>query len=411
MDFHQEPNGPVMSEPYNRLKIALVTETFLPEINGVAMTLGKLVDGLLTRGHWVQLVRPKQDSKDGDSRGGALEQIVCNGLPIPGYGGLKFGLPCPYRLMRTWSKTRPDLVHVATEGPLGWSAIYAARKLAIPLSSSFHTNFDQYTQHYGIGWLRSPVQAYLRHTHNACAATLAPTQALANDLQRRGFKNVGLMARGISSDLFNPLHRSPSLRAAWGVGEKDILISYVGRLASEKNLEAVLRAFDTIERQVDGARLLLVGDGPLRESMAKRCPRAILPGMLRGEQLSKAYASSDLFLFASLSETYGNVVPEALASGVAVVAYAQGAAAELIRDGINGALIEPGNESAFILWALELAANRDRLADLRGNASASVAHLDWNQVQDRFINTLRDVIIRQQSQATRSAPIMTSSVQ
>jgi glycosyltransferase involved in cell wall biosynthesis len=400
-----------MSVPRNRLSIAMVTETFLPEINGVAMTLGKLVDGLLTRGHRVQLVRPKQNAKDSDSREGALEQIVCTGLPIPGYGGLKFGLPFPWRLMRAWKQTRPDLVHVATEGPLGWSAISVARKLGIPLSSSFHTNFDQYTQHYGIGWLRAPVRAYLRYTHNACGATLAPTQALANDLARRGFKHVGLMARGISSDQFNPRHRSASLRAAWGVGEKDILVSYVGRLASEKNLDAALRAFESIEGKVNGARLLLVGDGPLRESLARRCPGAIFPGMLRGEQLSKAYASSDLFLFASLSETYGNVVPEALASGVAVVAYAQGAAAELIQDGVNGVRIEVGNESAFILRALELAADRDRLTKLCGQASASVAHLDWNQVQDTFIDTLREVIARKLSQATPGDALMAPSVQ
>lgn len=150
-----------------RLRVALVTETWSPEVNGVAMTLKRMVDGLIARGHSVQLVRPRQTPADTAMSTGGLQEVLSRGLRLPRYDGLKLGLPARSRLVREWSRQRPDLVHVATEGPLGWTAVTAANKLRLPVTSDFHTNFDHYSTHYGVGWLRQPVAAYLRRFHNA----------------------------------------------------------------------------------------------------------------------------------------------------------------------------------------------------------------------------------------------------
>lgn len=383
------------------LRVALVTETFLPEVNGVAMTLGRIVDGLLKRGHSVQLVRPRQTGSDTPRQDEGWDEVLARGVPIPRYGGLKFGLLSSRRLTQLWRLRRPDIVHVATEGPLGWSAIAAARKLNLPISSSFHTNFHNYSQHYGLGLLRTPIAAYLRFLHNRTHKTLVPTQAMAEELTRRGYLNVGLLSRGVMTTLFNPLRRSDTLRAKWGAKDDDLLVTYVGRLAKEKNVDLVIASFVAIQSRVPGAKLLFVGDGPMRCLLEERCPEAIFAGMRGGDDLAAHYASADLFLFPSLSETFGNVVPEALASGLAVVAYAQAAAAEVIRDGVNGRTVHPGDEAAFVEASVSVACNPAELTRLRNVASASVAHLDWDAVHEGFVQTLREVVAAREVALTR----------
>ena len=164
------------------LSIAFVTETFPPEVNGVAMTVGRLVGGLPARDHQVSVVRPRQGRGDA----GSEHELALPGLPLPGYPGLKFGLPAGRRLVRQWRQQRPDIVHVVTEGPLGWSAVSVARKMGIPVTSGFHTNFDRYSVHYGLGWMRPAVAAYLRTLHRRTLATMVPTAALAAELAGEG---------------------------------------------------------------------------------------------------------------------------------------------------------------------------------------------------------------------------------
>ncbi|MCX7174573.1 MAG: glycosyltransferase family 1 protein [Proteobacteria bacterium] len=377
------------------LRISLVTETYPPEINGVAMTLGRMVDGLQRRGHQLQLLRPRQsrDEIAGESRSGAgMDEVLLRGLPIPGYPGLKFGLPAKTRLTRLWRSVRPDLVHVVTEGPLGWSAIAAARKLKLPVTSDFHTNFHSYCRHYGFSWLKSPMSAYLRKLHNRSHATLVLTHALARELAGEGYRNLAVVSRGVDTDLFNPRRRSDALRSSWGVEADDLVVIYVGRLAPEKNLPVVLDAFAAIRAARPDAKLLFVGDGPMRGKLQASCPAAIFAGMRTGSDLAAHYASADLFLFASLTETFGNVTSEALASGVGVVAYDCAGAADLIVDGDNGRTVAPGDAGAFMSTALTLARNRDELRRLRSRSAASVAHLDWELIHDNFARTLAKVV-------------------
>ena len=381
---------PANARQLSLLHMALVTETYPPEINGVAMTLGRLADSLRARGHRVDLVRPRQRIED-DAMASAHDMLV-RGLPIPGYPQLRFGLPARNALEQRWKTQRPDIVHIATQGPLGWSARAAARKLGLPVSSSFHTNFDAYSRHYGVGLLKKPIARVLRNFHNGTDATLVPTKSLAQALVGEGYRNVSVSSRGIDTVLFNPQRRSSTLRTAWGVRADDLVVAYVGRIAPEKNMGLVFDAFAEILRARHDARLLLVGDGPQLTALKARHSQHIFAGMRRGEELAAHYASADMFLFPSLTETFGNVTVEALASGLAVVGYDYAATAELIEDGHNGMLAARDDANAFINSAVTLATDRSLLMRMRMRAHASVAHLDWMQVSDLFAARLRNLI-------------------
>jgi glycosyltransferase involved in cell wall biosynthesis len=370
------------------LRIALVTETYPPEINGVAMTLGRMVEGLMARGHRVQLIRPRQAPLEQAASGADFEEVLARGLQIPRYEGLRFGLPARTALVRLWSRQRPDLVHVATEGPLGWSAVSAACKLRLPVTSDFHTNFDHYSGHYGIGWLRQPVAAYLRRFHNRTVRTFVPTEPMAASLREQGYQRVEVIARGVDTQLFSPARRSEALRASWGLGPNDLAVVSVGRVAPEKNLPLTLQAFEAIRQERPAARLVMVGDGPLRAHLEQRHPENIYAGMRSGEDLAAHYASADLFLFPSLTETYGNVTLEAMASGLGVVAYDCAAASEVITSGVDGRTVRPGDEAGFIAGAVELARDDGLRRRLAETARARAENLAWDRIHDRFAAAL-----------------------
>lgn len=384
MDAQRIPGGARES-----LRIALVTETYLPEVNGVALTLARLVDGLRGRGHDVQVVRPRQGRLDRARQAPELSETLTAGLPIPGYPGLRLGLPCRRTLQRLWAANPPDIVHVATEGPLGMAAVAAASALGLPVSSGFHTNFHAYSSHYRLGWLRGVVTRHLRRFHNRTGLTLAPTEEVARQLTNDGYRNVTVLSRGVDTDLFNPRRRSPALRLSWSADERALVVAYVGRLAPEKNLSLVTATFDAISARHRDARLVFVGGGPLFDSLNKQPhPRWVFAGIRHGEDLATHYASADLFLFPSLTETFGNVVPEALASGLAVVAFDCAAAGDLIDDGVNGRVVGVGDGRTFRDTTLALADNRTMLAELKARSSTSVSHLGWDRIHDRFASLL-----------------------
>lgn len=387
-----------------RLRIALVTETYPPEVNGVAMTLKRMVEGLIARGHRVQLIRPKQGDADGPRSSHEFEELLARGWKVPRYEGLRFGLPAKSALVRSWSRQRPDLVHVATEGPLGWTAISAALKLKLPVTSDFHTNFDHYSRHYGIGWLRQPVSAYLRSFHNRTARTFVPTAALADELAAQGYRNLEVVARGVDTSLFSPCRRSASLRAAWGVSSDGLVVMHVGRLAPEKNLQLVVRAFRALRRAVPDACLVFVGDGPMRESLAGEVPEAVFAGVRTGEDLAAHYASGDVFLFPSLTETFGNVTLEAMASGLCAVCYRYAAAAEVIEQGRNGLVVPRDDEAAFVEAACRAARDASLRAGLAYEARETAERLDWEDVNDRFATALVAVWAAASGQRANAIP-------
>ncbi len=382
---------PIDAVPAHRrsLRVAMVTETYPPQINGVAMTVARLVQGLLERGHDLQLIRPRHFRGEAAAAtvvqraagpAVAFEALLMKGLPIPRYPQLTMGLPARRALVRHWTLRRPDVVHIATEGPLGWSALQAALQLKLPVTSDFRTNFHAYSQHYGIGWLKRPILAYLRKFHNQTACTMVPTDALRRELLADGFREVQVVARGVDTQAFRPGARSEALRAQWGARSSTKVVACVGRLASEKNLGLLLNAFEAMQQQRPDIKLLFVGDGPLREALQLRCPQAVFAGNRRGEDLAAHYASADCFVFPSVTETYGNVTPEAMASGLPVVAFGYAAAGRLIRDGHNGLLAPTHDAAAFIAQAVRLATDDALLRRLGMAARETALAQQWDAV-------------------------------
>ena len=241
--------------------------------------------------------------------------------------------------------------------------------------TGFHTRFDQYASHYGIGVAERGVAAYLRRFHNRATGTLIPTRELKEDLEGKGYQNVMLLPRAVDTDHFNPARRSEALRREWGLDEDDLAVLYVGRLAAEKNLDLAIRAFENIKARRPRARFVLVGDGPAREPLARQYPDFVFTGLKLGKDLAAHYASGDLFVFPSLTETFGNVVLESLASGVPVLAYRYAAAADYIRNGYNGFVAPCGDEEGFVQNAAMLAELARELPDLHTQARQCVEHL------------------------------------
>jgi glycosyltransferase involved in cell wall biosynthesis len=377
------------------LRVAVVTETYPPEVNGVAMTIRRMVAGLQQRQHQVQLIRPRQGRHDNAASEPNFEEVLQRGIAIPRYDSLKVGLPAKQALLRLWSAKRPDIVHIVTEGPLGWSALAAAVKLRIPCSSDFHTNFHSYSKHYGIGWLKKPIAAYLRRFHNRASCTLVPTTSMREDLEQHGYLNLRVVARGVDTRLFHPGKRSAALRRQWGVTPRQPVAMYVGRLAPEKNLPVVSQAFSAMKSACPEARLVLVGDGPGRASLQAGNPDFIFAGMRTGDDLAAHYASGDIFLFPSTTETFGNVTVEAMASGLAVIAYDYAAAAEHIRHGRNGLVADFDNRSEFINLAANLVNDPRRVDEFGFRARATAERIDWEYVHDEFEAALLDVIAAQ----------------
>lgn len=376
-------------------RIAVVTETYPPEVNGVAMSIARIVDGLQRRSHELQLVRPRQRHVEPElpPRSARLQELLTAGWPIPRYPNLRMGAPSKRALVQLWSLQRPDVVHIATEGPLGWSALQAARHLKLPVSSDFRTNFHAYGQHYRIGWLAKPILAYLRKFHNRAQCTMVPTEALRAQLAATGFERVTVVSRGVDTRLFDPQRRNAALRRAWGAGEDDLVLAYVGRLAAEKNLGAVLAAHDALRESMgDAVKLLFVGDGPQRAELAARCPQAVFAGQRSGEDLATHYASADLFLFPSLTETFGNVTIEAMASGLPVVAFDCAAAAQCIQSGRNGLLAHDESLPAFVRATLQLAADPERRRAMGAAAREAARRHDWDGVVARFEAVLAQTI-------------------
>jgi glycosyltransferase involved in cell wall biosynthesis len=370
-------------ESAHRQRIAIVTETYPPEVNGVALTMGHLVAGLRGAGHTVSLVRPRQSCIDdwGNHTDG---MILVRGLPLPGYKSLQLGLPAKRLLRRRWTENRPDVVYVATQGPLGWSAVNAARDLRIPVFSGFHTNYHTYSKHYRIGWLHQLVLNYLCSFHNRTESTFVPSAELRERLLKLGFRNVTVLGRGVDSQLFHPSRRQKELRQRWGLSQNDLALLYVGRLAPEKNLSLAIEAYRAVKKIRPTARFILVGNGPTSAALQCAHPDLVFCGLQTGVRLAEHYASADMFLFPSETETFGNVTLEAMASGLAVVAYNYAAARLHIVSGHTGLLAPYGDAQAFIDSTLALAQTRDLVRTIGRAARSYITSVAWPQVVNQF---------------------------
>lgn len=365
------------------LKISLLTETFPPEVNGVSFTLAHLARGLCAQGSQVEVLRPDRQSLGKDDE--PWSEVDLPARPIPNYPQLRFGLPCYKMLLQRWQEERPDVIYLATEGPAGFSALRAAKKLGIPTVSGFHTNFDLYLKHYKISLIKPLVDGYLKWFHNKTMATFAPTDWMIEELKNKGYENVRKLSRGVDRELFSPVKRSEKLRRSWNAEELDRVLICVSRLAAEKNLDLACKLFQERIEQGKAKAGVIVGDGPERERLSREYPQLIFPGSLSKADLAEHYASADVFVFPSTTETFGNVVTEALTSGLPVVAYDYAAPAEYIQPGKNGYLSAIGNE-------VSLSSNLDKILSVSGlnlaimarYARSSTKPADWNKIISRF---------------------------
>lgn len=373
------------------MRLAIVTETYPPEVNGVARTIALTAQGLKDRGHSIQLVRPRQNGHDllGDAPG--FRTLLRPGIPIPRYSHLQIGLPSRRALERAWTQERPDVVHIATEGPLGWSALAAARGLRIPVATDFRTNFHTYMRDYGVAWLAHPVASYLRSFHNRAACTMVPTRQLAEALGAQGFERLRVVARGVDTKVFHPQQRSRELRAGWGAADRTPVVLCVSRFAREKNFRLVFEAYEAMRRIRADTKLVLVGDGPLAANLRRESVGFVVAGRKEDAELARHYASADVFLFASMSETWGNVTLEAMASGLAIVAYDYAAARETLSHG-ESALLAPFGDARELVARAERLAREPELARVLGRAARAAAEaLAWSRIVAEFEAVLRDV--------------------
>ncbi|MCB1277892.1 glycosyltransferase family 1 protein [Prosthecobacter sp.] len=366
------------------MRVLIVTDTYPPDINGVARTLNTLGVGLERRGHAVQVVTTVE-SADG------LKRHVMHSMPLPGYPGLRFGFASIRQMLEIFGRFRPDVLYLATETLMGISAIRAAGKREIPVISGFHTNFQNYLEDYHLPGMETVAQGVLRAIHNQTARTLTPSSDTANTLERWGIQNVGVLGRGVDTELFDPIRRDPVLRKSWGADDSTPVAIYVGRVAAEKNLELVVRAFDVFRENQPAARMVIVGDGPRLESLKQERPDFHYAGARTGEDLATHYASGDVFLFPSITETFGNVVLEAMSAGLGVVAYDYAAPRLLIRSGENGWLA-PFDEEAAFLAQTRAAAAAWQNNDLRFAARQTAFDLGWERVIEQFEHELASVM-------------------
>jgi glycosyltransferase involved in cell wall biosynthesis len=375
----------------NALRVAVVTETYPPEVNGVARTVGLVVDALCERGHDVQLVRPRQRVERALPFQKGLRERLVTGFPIPFYRHLQIGIAPPRLLHREWMRRRPDVVQVVTEGPLGWAAVSAARRLGLPVCSDFHTNFHSYSRHYGLGVFADIVSRYLRVLHNRADCTLVPTREMQASLTNAGFERVKVVGRGVDSRLFSPARRSERLRSTWGCRGNETVALYVGRLAPEKNLGVFVDAALAMRAVDTSLRVVLVGDGPQADDLRARHPDFVFAGMRTGGDLAEHYASADVFVFPSVTETFGNVTLEAMASGLAPVAYDYAAARQYLRHETSALLAPLDDTAAFVRMAARLAGDAGLRSRLRGESRRAAEAASWDRTFDDLERVLRGI--------------------
>ena len=323
------------------MRIAMFTETFAPAVNGVVTRLGHTISRLEARGDRVLLVAP--DGGVSDFRGAQVVRVPS--LPLPMYPQAVMCLPHP-DIWRRVDVFQPELIHVVNPVALGAIGIQIARSSNIPLVASFHTHIPRYLSHYAMGLLEPMAWDYLRTLHNQAKLNLCTSRPVADDLVAHGFERVRVAWRGgVDVDQFHPARKSPEMRARLGGGEGPLLI-YVGRLSAEKGLEHLRAPLDAIPN----ARLALVGEGPHRAALERHFDGAPVrfTGALRGNDLAAAYASADMFVFPSETDTFGLALLEALASGCPVVAARAGGVPDVVRDGRDGVLYDPRDEAALV---------------------------------------------------------------
>ncbi len=363
------------------LRLAIFSDTYAPQVNGVARTLERLVRAVEARGGTVRVFTV--DDPDATP----LPQVErYPSAPFWAYKQLRLSLPPHRRVMTALESFAPTLVHAATEFGVGMAGRRAARALGVPFVSSYHTSFTAYARFYRLGLLAQPGWTFLRWFHNAGLRTYCPTPSIVEDVNAEGFTNTRVWSRGVDRARFSPRFRSNALRERIGATDDTLVVSYVGRIAAEKGLDVALEAIRlAVSARPGRLRFMAVGDGPFEAELHRLAPPdSWLPGKLLGDALSEAYASSDVFLFPSVTDTFGNVLLEAMASGVPVVGADVGPTREQLAPD-RGWLVTPGDAGGFAAALVALVDDRAALATARQQALAFAASKSWRSVWNTLI--------------------------
>jgi glycosyltransferase involved in cell wall biosynthesis len=373
------------------VRIALFSEVYWPMVSGVGVTLVRLNDALQARGHEVRVYSATYALPPGLSDHPEVHRSPS--VPLFLYPDVQWAFPRMRDVLDDLAGFRPDVVHVATEFSLGIAGVKAARQLGFPLVASAHTDYDQYAARYGVTWALRAGWHYLRWFYGQAHKVLCPSRIYEQHLHSRGVLHTGVWSRGVDPEWFHPRFRSEAYRARFGVGPGDLLVTYIGRIAREKNLELLLDAWERLAPARSNAQLVLVGRGPLEDEIRRREIAGVhVTGLLQGHELSAAYASADVFTFPSPTETFGNSLLEAMGSGLPSLVAASGGVLEFSQHGRNAWLVAPDSAKAIeegLERLLTDSALRRRLAD---GGIATARERDWAQVYDRLVADYKEAV-------------------
>ncbi|HEU4700273.1 MAG TPA: glycosyltransferase family 1 protein [Gemmatimonadales bacterium] len=372
------------------LRIALFSEVYWPMVSGVGVTLVRLADALRARGHEVRVYSAAYALPPGETE--RPEAHRSPSLPFFLYPDVQWAFPRLRDVLEDVAHFRPDVVHTATEFAMGIAGLRAAQKLGLPLVASAHTDYERYAGRYGMEWLLRTGWHYLRWFYGHAGRVLCPSRYYEGHLHRRGIRHTGIWTRGVDGDVFHPRWRSAAFRASLGAGEGDLVVTYIGRLAKEKNLDLLLDAWAALAPRLGNARLVFVGRGPYAAEIRRRAlPGVHLTGLLTGEALSAAYASADLFVFPSTTETFGNSVLEAMASGLPCIVAAAGGLLEFAVHGENAWLVEPDSGDAVVAALERLAGDAGLRRTLAQGALRTAQARQWDGIYDQLLADYRAV--------------------
>ena len=374
------------------VKIAFFTETFLPKVDGIVTRLTKTIEYLIKNGDEVLVFCPEGCPKN--HKGAKVIGVAA--MPLPLYPELKLGLPGP-AVSDALEEFKPDLIHVVNPAVLGLGGIWLAKTNNIPLIASYHTHLPKYLEHYGMGMLEPLLWELLKAAHNQALLNLCTSNAMVDELENKGIRRTALWHRGVDTDSFKPEFRSDQMRKRLfgDYEDKGSLLIYVGRLSAEKQIERIKPVLEAIP----DACLALVGDGPYRNQLEKifEDTQTNIIGYLAGEELASAYASGDIFLFPSSTETLGLVLLEAMAAGCPVIGANKGGIPDIINDEVNGCLYNPdendNGEESLINATKKILFDNDKKAKMRLAAREEAERWDWNQatiqLKKFYIQTLK----------------------
>ncbi len=357
-------------------------------VSGVGVTLLRLVRALEARGHVVRVYSASYPLPPGTADRPEVHRSP--GVPLFLYPDVQWAFPRQREIVADLAAFQPDVVHLATEFALGRAGLKAAQQLDLPIIASAHTDYQKYAHRYGVAWVLSMGWVYLRWFYGHAERVLVPSRLYQQALTRRGVRHTGLWTRGVDPAEFHPGFRSEAYRARYGVGPEDLLVTYVGRLAREKDIHRLVAAWQAVRSIRGNAQLVLVGQGPLAEEIRRHAPAGIhLGGLLEGLALGEAYASADCFVFPSSTETFGNSLLEAMASGLPSLAVRGGGVLEFAQHDRNAWLVKP-QDTAALAEGLELllgdGALRQRLA---AGGRATAAERQWDGIYDRLLDEYR----------------------